>query len=202
MELLSYGPFISHRQANEQGLRHYFTGKPCRRGHVAIRFANGGGCSECVAANNLRMYYKHNEVRKAEVRAYKAANPEKVREDYRRYRKANAEHVSKRRARWNAENPERVRAHKARARANRSQSQLIADTLRCRINSALKGTGKAAKTEELLGTSLADFLVYLELQFKPGMDWDNHGLVRVDASKGVWRNVWRDRTHANAADGI
>lgn len=46
---LSYGPFISFSQAKEQNLKQYFTGKPCKRGHVAVRYI-AGICSCCVSA--------------------------------------------------------------------------------------------------------------------------------------------------------
>lgn len=40
-----YGPFISRKQAKAQGLRYYFTGEPCKYGHVSIRYIKG----QCVA---------------------------------------------------------------------------------------------------------------------------------------------------------
>ena len=38
---------ISRDEARTQGLTRYFTGKPCRRGHVGERYANGGACVVC-----------------------------------------------------------------------------------------------------------------------------------------------------------
>lgn len=38
---------ITRSQAIEQGLTHYFTGKPCPRGHIAQRFVSSFGCVEC-----------------------------------------------------------------------------------------------------------------------------------------------------------
>ncbi len=49
-ELQIYGPFISKKQATDQGLRHYFTGKPCKHGHFAIRYIRG----QCFECNDLR----------------------------------------------------------------------------------------------------------------------------------------------------
>ena len=39
---------IDIRQAQAEGFRYYFTGKPCKRGHVALRFVSGRNCSECL----------------------------------------------------------------------------------------------------------------------------------------------------------
>ena len=41
-----YGPFISRAQAKEQGL--YFTGKPCKHGHVDLRQVSSESCMECL----------------------------------------------------------------------------------------------------------------------------------------------------------
>lgn len=45
-------------EAVKNGDKHYFTGKPCKRGHVALRFTKGGGCVDC---NYIRlMRYSNN----------------------------------------------------------------------------------------------------------------------------------------------
>ncbi len=54
---------ISCKEAIEKGLKHYFTGKPCKRGHIVFRNTNGRCCLTC-----------DNERRK---RAYRL-NPEKI----------------------------------------------------------------------------------------------------------------------------
>ena len=41
-----YGPFLSRKQALEQGLKHCFTRKPCKKGHISPKRV-GGGCWEC-----------------------------------------------------------------------------------------------------------------------------------------------------------
>jgi hypothetical protein len=38
---------IGLSQAKAQGLRHYFTGKPCIRGHFALRVVSSAACMEC-----------------------------------------------------------------------------------------------------------------------------------------------------------
>jgi len=35
------------REAREIGARHFFTGRPCKNGHVANRFASNGFCTRC-----------------------------------------------------------------------------------------------------------------------------------------------------------
>lgn len=54
---------VSRKDAASDGLRHYFTGKPCKNGHVAPRFVVSANCSECMAERN----------RTPEVKAYMKA---------------------------------------------------------------------------------------------------------------------------------
>lgn len=42
----------SWREARDLGAKHYFTGKPCKHGHVAKRYANSRICFECGAEEN------------------------------------------------------------------------------------------------------------------------------------------------------
>lgn len=39
---------------------------------------------------------------------------------------------------------------------------------------------KEQTTEEILGCSIDDFIIYLEQQFQEGMSWDNYGLWHLD----------------------
>lgn len=41
-------PIISRQQAQLQGLKRFFTGEPCKRGHQAERFTSNGGCVRCM----------------------------------------------------------------------------------------------------------------------------------------------------------
>ncbi len=38
---------ISKQEAKEKNLLYYYTGKPCKHGHLSERFVNGGACKEC-----------------------------------------------------------------------------------------------------------------------------------------------------------
>lgn len=80
----------TRKEAQESGAKYYFTGKPCRRGHIAIRKTKGD-CLECVkivgresaekrkglpkseaAKEAGRRYYERN---RAQVMARAAARP-------------------------------------------------------------------------------------------------------------------------------
>lgn len=38
---------ITRWEAKEQGLVHYFTGRPCKHGHTTNRYVSSGRCAEC-----------------------------------------------------------------------------------------------------------------------------------------------------------
>lgn len=86
-----YGPFINRKDAQSQGLRHYFTGQPCRNGHVSIRGVKKWNCLECdrglkvaerirdperVRANERRTAGRHREKKRQYVRDWRERNPE------------------------------------------------------------------------------------------------------------------------------
>ena len=78
---------LSRAEAKAQGLTRYFTGKPCKRGHVSERLTSNYCCVEC----------KRPRERQA-CRMYYAANPEKFIARVEVYRKANLEKWAERKA--------------------------------------------------------------------------------------------------------
>ncbi len=58
----------------------------------------------------------------------------------------------------------------------------LAATLRNRVNCALKAKSarKVARTMKMIGCSPRDLRVWLEIQFREGMSWDNHGDWEID----------------------
>jgi 5-methylcytosine-specific restriction endonuclease McrA len=40
--------------AKRLGVSHFFTGRPCQRGHVANRYASGGKCVECAREDHAK----------------------------------------------------------------------------------------------------------------------------------------------------
>jgi hypothetical protein len=39
---------ISRKEAMERGLKYYFTGKPCKHGHIFERLVSNHGCLYCL----------------------------------------------------------------------------------------------------------------------------------------------------------
>ena len=47
---------ITNKEANEQGLKFYFTGKPCKNGHIAERQVSNRSCCMCLSENYKKWY--------------------------------------------------------------------------------------------------------------------------------------------------
>lgn len=47
---------ISRKDAKAKGLKHYFTGKPCPKGHVSERFVSKYNCVECCSEQNKKKF--------------------------------------------------------------------------------------------------------------------------------------------------
>lgn len=39
---------VSRTQAITRGAIHYFTGKPCKRGHIGMRYTDTSNCVQCM----------------------------------------------------------------------------------------------------------------------------------------------------------
>ena len=57
------------KEAKIKGISHYFTGKPCRQGHVDKRFTSTGQCFRCVYLSTAKQAEGRREKRQQEVLA-------------------------------------------------------------------------------------------------------------------------------------
>lgn len=86
----------SRKAALAAGQTRYFTGKPCKHGHIALRQAANGTCLECVAL-----------VKPERDKEYRSKNLEKL-------RAYDSARNKGRRQQWVRNNPEKSKAQKAR----------------------------------------------------------------------------------------
>jgi 5-methylcytosine-specific restriction endonuclease McrA len=127
-------PPATRRDAKIAGLKRYFTGRPCKLGHLAERFVAGGCCAECLRASSKRWGAANPEKIRAATVRWRLLNPAqtrmlaaqqhvKNREKYLArkvvWRADNRDLAAMQAARWAAENPDRCRAKQARRRAKK-----------------------------------------------------------------------------------
>ncbi len=145
---------ISRAMALAKGLKRYFTGKPCKRGHIAARGVASRACKECQKTDQANRRQANLDEARRRNREEKRRNPQKRRPEYnRRYVK------------------------------NRRQRDLdfkLRSVLSNRMTAALRraGTEKSLKTIELVGCSIQELWAHLERLFLPGMSRANYGRGR------------------------
>jgi hypothetical protein len=137
---------ITLKQAREQGLKTYFTGKPCKNGHIAERYVSSH-CIECraeergrdkskAAVRNARYYQQHRQKLIRDAVAYK-------------------------RNRLQTDN-----AHRAEHNLRRRLLTAVSS----------QGTYRANSFNKLVGCSSNHLKTHLEAQWEPGMTWANYGI--------------------------
>lgn len=101
---------VTKEQAIEEGLTRYFTGKPCKRGHIAERSTNDSTCVQCIA--EVYRSKKPKKLRKIMTEANK-------KQKHREYYQANKEHWKKvSNDRYHNLSEEDKKIHIARAKDN------------------------------------------------------------------------------------
>jgi 5-methylcytosine-specific restriction endonuclease McrA len=71
---------VTRADAKAQGLKWYFTGKPCLRGHIARRNVTNMTCFVCSAEKSKKWYADNKDRHAAYGKQWKQNNPDKVRE--------------------------------------------------------------------------------------------------------------------------
>lgn len=82
---------ISKKEAIESGYQYYFTGKPCKRGHLEKRPVKTGVCLECLRIASKNHYDANKDKVLSRQAKYRAENQDKVRESFKKHYDANKE---------------------------------------------------------------------------------------------------------------
>ena len=126
---------IGRDEASALGLKRFFTGNPCKRGHVAERDVDSRECMECSRERTRKRRAADPEGYREYGRKWRAANPEKPREYQRRWWAANKD---KRAA------PRLTKRAAAQLRKDRiNKRQAAAQQKAARAASELHGAGQA-----------------------------------------------------------
>ena len=114
---------ISRKKAIERGFLRYFTGIPCKNGHISERSCSNRNCLDC-AAKRQRIWVSSNpdKSRKSSL-MWKLNNPDRVVEYSRKWGSENAEKKRQSVRAWMRKHPDKVRARNATRRAARKRAQ-------------------------------------------------------------------------------
>lgn len=175
---------ISRAEAKQSNLKRYFTGKPCKHGHVAERQCNNGECMNCITIRNEKSSERRKQWRidnieeiKRKGKVYRSKNKASIQRkkklDGQRNREANK---IKSRLYYEKNKPrilEKVKSY----RNNNPEKMAVRDLLKRVISNWNGGRGKC---EKILGYTYLDLRKHLESKFTEGMSWDNHGEWHID----------------------
>jgi len=197
---------VTKEKAIRLGLKKYYTGTPCSKGHMSERYISSRSCIECL--NNIQIdkaivsirsknHYEKNkkeiikrqmkryEDKKEEIKAtqkiYASKNKEKIFNRNKSYRDRDKEILKERRKIYYQENKNRIRI-KNKKRRKEDKLYCLSCSVRTLVREGLKSKGlrKNTKTENILECSFEFFKEYIENQFKSGMLWDNRSEWHID----------------------
>lgn len=175
---------ISRKEAIEKGLKVYFTGKPCKYGHVAERYVSIGYCVECSRVREQRD--KRKEYRKK----YYKNNAEQKKEWQKQWREENPEY-NKQYYNDNKEVINEYDKHYRRLRYATDEDFKTSRICRNMLKRTLKATSstKGSRTYELLGYCNEELKTSIESKLLPGMTWDSYGDWHIDHIYPVARHI-------------
>lgn len=151
----------SKAEAIALGLNTYYTGKPCKHGHLAHRYTSGAKCSECVKARvaawkkdnpdaNRLSYQRNREKRIAKSKEWREANPEKHKAAKEAWRKRNQALINER--------ARKSRPSRAQAVPLKHEHRIIARATARDLELPYYYTGKACRrghfSERFTGTAI------------------------------------------------
>lgn len=134
------------------------------------------------------------ECKKATSRRWHATNKERANETSRRWHEDNRDRALKyKKAQYQRVKAERLRSRPRTTYDRRYSRKRYANDVKYRIrlsfasrmNKALKGLKAGRKWCDLVGYDVEELRAHLEVQFQPGMSWDNYGEWHIDHIKPV-----------------
>ena len=150
-------------KAKALGERFYFTGKPCKHGHIAKRYTDKGTCCECMAID----FEKKKDFRLAQMKA----NYESKKEEY-----------SARMCDWREKNK-----HKQAAYSSKKRAEMLLRTPKWLDDHAFQKIEEFYYTAHMLGMHTGeqyhvDHIVPLRGKFVSGLNvpWNLQILTKTD----------------------
>ena len=110
---------------------------------------------------------------------YREKNREAIRLAKRAYRAEHAAEIAARDSKYKRSHRVEINAKKRKRTKHDIHFRLV-NNLRKRVHNALHGRSKAAHTMDLLGCTAEQCYAHLEMQFTPGMSWDNRTEWHID----------------------
>lgn len=109
----------TRKEAVAAGVKHFFTGKACLRGHIAKRNAMSGMCLPCAATQRVSRRAEDPSAAREKEREYHCAHSEIINQQKRLIRASDRQRFRNREKAYRAANPDKTREILKRARIKR-----------------------------------------------------------------------------------
>jgi hypothetical protein len=113
---------ISRQEARNASQTHYFTGKPCCRGHIAPRYVVSCNCFNCIKEDSKPKYYRNlalsRKLSREHQRKWRAKHPGRAAQVNRNWYWRNHKKALEMARKWAREHPDQVRRTMAKWRLN------------------------------------------------------------------------------------
>jgi hypothetical protein len=143
---------------------------------------------EKVKSKNKKWVMQNKDLVKTINSQWACKNPEKIKSYNKRAKPYKANFYLKNKEKYKQKHADYYQLNKEKIIAQNLQKRRLNPLVRLRhnmstyVNKSLTKfkTNKAKKLVELVGLSLKELKTYIELQFQPGMTWDNYGQWHID----------------------
>lgn len=107
---------ISQKEAEARGFTKYFTGKPCKHGHLAPRYTNGTQCCTCSYIRCTKQRLRRPDLAAQRCAEWRRRYPGRQAEMSRKWRLNNLEKDLRRHQRYREKNRPKVAAYRRKYR--------------------------------------------------------------------------------------
>ena len=162
---------LLRKEAISTGKTRYYTGKPCRLGHVSERFTKSAKCLDChYMQNPIKGFYGKSKEHKKELQRQRA----------RRWYLENHETVKERSKIWKTQNPDLLLASRKKEAEKRKSNASF--KVKCFMRECLRRTmvNKTCTTERIIGYTKSELVAHIQSLFAGGMSWENYGEWEID----------------------
>lgn len=173
---------VSKQQAIASGLKFYFTGKPCKHGHVCERRVSDSACVKCKYKNN-----KERSLRE-DVKIKSRDNSKQWYQENKHWKRAVNDQ-------WKRDNREKHNEHSKAAYHRNPESRILSSKKWMKNNpmhvftrktlGRLEAKWNPSKYESLLGYTQEEFIAHIESKFKDGMSWERRSEFHIDHIRPV-----------------
>lgn len=117
IQVIYDGPIVKRADAKAQGLKRYFTGKPCKHGHIDERYTSIHKCVKCQKESVKERYRENPEYFNIRSIKWRKQNPERHENLRKKWCKANPEYNKNYGKIYRKENKEKINAKTRNRRA-------------------------------------------------------------------------------------